>query len=97
MRSHEYGFDVLAGGRRRRRPVPQLEAARGLVVEDAEGRFCGAVVGCDKGAVTLEDRHGRRRVFPLTPAAFLFEGKPVSLVRPAPAAVPAAATRTASG
>ena len=97
MRSHEYGFDVLTGGRRRRRPVPQLEAARGLVVEDAEGRFCGAVVGCDKGAVTLEDRHGRRRVFPLTPAAFLFEGKPVTLVRPAPAAVPAAATRTASG
>ena len=97
MRSHEYGFDVLAGGRRRRRPVPQLEAARGLVVEDAEGRFCGAVVGCDKGAVTLEDRNGSRRVFPLTPAAFLFEGKPVTLVRPAPAAVPAAATRTASG
>ena len=97
MRSHEYGFDVLAGGRRRRRPVPQLEAARGLVVEDAEGRFCGAVVGCDKGAVTLEDRNGGRRVFPLTPAAFLFEGKPVTLVRPAPAAVPAAATRTASG
>ena len=97
MRSHEYGFDVLAGGRRRRRPVPQLEAARGLVVEDAEARFCGAVVRCDKGAVTLEDRHGRRRVFPLTPAAFLFEGKPVTLVRPAPAAVPATATRTASG
>ena len=98
MRSHEYGFDVLAGGRRRRRrPVPQLEAASGLVVEDAEARFCGAVVRCDKGAVTLEDRHGRRRVFPLTPAAFLFEGKPVTLVRLAPAAVPAAATRTASG
>ena len=79
MRSHEYGFDVLAGGRRRRRPCT-LEAARGLVVEDAEGRFCGAVVGCDKGVVTLEDRHGRRRVFPLTPAAFLYEGKPVTLV-----------------
>ena len=88
MRSHEYGFDVLAGGRRRRRPVPQLEAARGLVVEDAEGRFCGAIVGCDKGAVTLEDRHGKRRVFPLTPAAFLFEGKPVTLIRPAPVGGP---------
>ena len=97
MRSHEYGSDVLTGGRRRRRPVPQLEADRGLVVEDAEGRFCGAIVSCDKGAVTLEDRHGKRRVFPLTPAAFLFEGKPVTLIRPAPVSVPAGGTRTASG
>jgi len=98
MRSQEYGSDVLAAGPRRRRPpVPQLEAAHGLVVEDAEGRFCGAVVSCDKAAVTLEDRHGRQRVFPLAPAAFLFEGKPVTLVRPVPAAAPPAATRTASG
>lgn len=101
MRSHEYGADVLAAGRRNRArpPVPQVEAERGLVVEDAEGRFCGAVVGCDKAAVTLEDRHGKRRVFPLTPAAFLFEGRPVTLVRPAAAAppVPSAPGRTASG
>ena len=98
MRSQEYGSDVLAAGPRRRRPpVPQLEAAHGLVVEDAEGRFCGAVVTCDKAAVTLEDRHGRQRVFPLAPAAFLFEGKPVTLVRPVPVAAPPAATRTASG
>ena len=67
-----------------------MAAERGLVVEDAEGRFCGAVVGYEKGAVTLEDRHGKRRVFPLTPAAFLLEGQPVTLVPPAPAA-PAAA------
>ena len=101
MRSHDYGSDVLAAGRRRpgRRPVPEVEAAPGLVVEDSEGRFCGAVVGCDKAAVTLEDRHGKRRVFPLNPAAFLLEGKPVTLVRPAAAAppVPSAPTRTASG
>jgi hypothetical protein len=79
--------------------VPQVEAEPGLVVEDAEGRFCGAVVACDKGAVTLEDRHGRRRVFPLTPGAFLLEGQPVTLVRPAPAspAAPARPARTASG
>ncbi len=98
MRSHDYGSDVLAAGPRRRvRPqVPQVEAERGLVVEDAEGRFCGAVVGCDKAAVTLEDRHGKRRVFPLSPAAFLLEGRPVTLVRPTVAA-PAAAKRTASG
>ena len=99
MRSHDYGGDVLAAGRRRRPQIPQLEAEPGLVVEDIEGRFCGAVVGCDKGAVTLEDRRGRRRVFPLNPAAFLFEGRPVTLVRPATAGPPAPArpTRTASG
>jgi hypothetical protein len=100
VRSQSYGSDVLAAGPRRRgRPqVAQVEAARGLVVEDAEGRFCGAVVGCDKGAVTLEDRHGKRRVFPLSPAAFLLEGRPVTLVRPAPAAPgPAGSRRTASG
>ena len=98
MRSQRYGSDVLAaGGRRQRRPIPQVEAANGLVVEDAEGRFCGAVVGCDKATVTLEDRHGKRRVFPLTPAAFLYEGQPVTLVRPAAAApaVPPAPTPAA--
>jgi hypothetical protein len=93
---------VLAAGNelRRRRPgqreVPKVPAERGLVVEDSEGRFCGAVVGYEKGAVTLEDRHGKRRVFPLTPAAFLLEGQPVTLVPPAPAA-PAATALTASG
>jgi Protein of unknown function (DUF3097) len=99
MRSHDYGGDVLAARRRQRPQVPQLEAERGLVVEDIEGRFCGAVVGCDKGAVTLEDRHGKRRVFPLNPAAFMLDGRPVTLVRPAAAGppVPARPTRTASG
>ena len=103
MRSRQYGADVLAGGTGRRRfggpgqrEVPTVAAERGLVVEDSEGRFCGAVVGYEKGAVTLEDRHGKRRVFPLTPAAFLLDGQPVTLVPPAPAA-PTTSTRTASG
>ena len=101
MRSRQYGADVLAGGelgRRRfaRREVPKVEAERGLVVEDSDGRFCGAVVGYEKGAVTLEDRHGKRRVFPLAPAAFLLEGQPVTLIPPAPPA-PAGPVRTASG
>lgn len=103
MWSRRYGSDVLADGqsgrlgrRRTRREVPEVEAERGLVVEDSEGRFCGAVVGYEKGAVTLEDRHGKRRVFPLAPAAFLLDGQPVTLMPPAPA--PAARpARTASG
>ncbi len=108
MRSRQYGADVLAAGRelsRRRslgpgqREVPTVGADRGLVVEDSEGRFCGAVVGYEKGAVTLEDRHGKRRVFPLAPAAFLLEGQPVTLVPPAPGQTVqhARPARTASG
>jgi len=104
--SRQYGSDVLADGQsgrsgRRRIPreIPKVEAERGLVVEDSEGRFCGAVVGYEKGAVTLEDRHGNRRAFPLAPAAFLLDGQPVTLVPPAPAGGPGSGrpTRTASG
>ncbi len=89
MWSRRYGPDVLADGqsgppgrRRVQREVPKVEAERGLVVEDSEGRFCGAVVGYEKGAVTLEDRHGKRRMFPLAPAAFLLDGQPVTLIPP---------------
>jgi hypothetical protein len=85
VRSRQYERDVLAAGQRRprpgQRPVPQVEAELGLVVEDFEGRFCGAVTGFEKDAVTLEDRHGNRRVFPL-PGTFLLEGQRVALVRP---------------
>jgi hypothetical protein len=105
VRSRQYSPDILADGQsgrlgRRRAPreVPEVEAERGLVVEDSEGRFCGAVVGYEKGAVVLEDRHGKRRVFPLTPAAFLLDGQPVTLVPPAPAdRAPGRPVRTASG
>ena len=100
MRSRQYGQDVLAAERRKpgQRELPQIAAERGLVVEDDAGEFCGAVVFCEKDAVTLEDRHGRRRDFPLR-SRFLLEGKPVRLVRPAPAGAPGAraAGRTASG
>jgi hypothetical protein len=106
VRSRQYGPDVLAERRRRpgQGPIPQVAAERGLVVEDAAGEFCGAVVFCEKDAVTLEDSRGRRRVFPLRPAAFRLDGKPVMLVRPAPPAVSGApgrgagaAARTRSG
>jgi Protein of unknown function (DUF3097) len=106
VRSRQYGPDVLAGGRRRpgQGQIPRVPAEHGLVVEDADGQFCGAVVLCEKDAVTLEDRRGRQRVFPLGPAAFLLEGRRVMLVRPPQAAgqdaggrAGRAAARTASG
>ncbi|WP_188196473.1 DUF3097 domain-containing protein [Nonomuraea sp. SYSU D8015] len=92
-----YEGDVLAGNWRRpgKGKIPKVPAEPDLVVEDADSGFCGAVVACDKEAVTLEDRFGRRRLFPLAPAAFLLEGKPVTLVRPA--AAPAGPRRSASG
>jgi len=83
-----------------------VPAVTDLVVETADGRFCGAVVRLGRGlvagelrdTVTLADRHNRERVFPLLPAAFLLEGELVTLVRPAPtAAVTASPGRTASG
>ena len=77
-----------------------MPAVRDLVVEDAETGFCGAVVRCEKvpggATVTLEDRRGRLRAFPLGPG-FLVDGSPVALVRPTPAAPRSASRRTASG
>jgi hypothetical protein len=98
--------DVLAQPARRRRQVPEVPAGFDLVVETADGEFCGAVValgravdaGEKRDTVTLEDRHGKRRVFPLLPAAFLLDGQVVTLVRPAAVPrPPAARARTASG
>jgi hypothetical protein len=102
VRSRQYGPDVLAARRERRpRQLRQVVAEYGLVVEDATGGFCGAVVLCEKDAVTLEDRHGRRRVFPLAGAGFLLEGETVMLVQPREAAPgapgPGGSGRTASG
>ncbi len=95
-----YAGDVLARSARRVTPLRQVAATSDLVVEDAETGFCGAVVRCEKTAggitVTLEDRHGKHRVFPAGPG-FLLEGTPVELVRPRPAASPPQAGRTASG
>jgi hypothetical protein len=92
-----YGEDVLAGNWRRRKVVPEVDAERDLVVEDVDSGFCGAVVGFELGAVVLEDRHGRRRNFPLEPAAFLLDGAVVTLRKPAAPDRPAARQRTASG
>jgi hypothetical protein len=93
-----YGSDVLSGDWRRRKVVPEVDAEVDLVVEDADSGFCGAVVGFESGAVVLEDRHGKRRNFPLQPAAFLLDGQVVTLRRPARSpAAPAPRRRTASG
>lgn len=102
MRSREYGPDLTPPWKRSA-PAPEVPAEPGLVVEEAGTGYCGAVIGCEKTAqgpvVTLEDRFGKRRVFPLEPRGFLQEGRPVTLVLPRAArpAAPAAPARTASG
>lgn len=89
-----YGTDVLAAGRRKPRST-EHPAELGLVVEDAQTGYVGAVVRVEYGRVDLEDRHGRTRGFPLGPG-YLLEGRPVILTAPRRAA-PAAPPRTASG
>ena len=97
----DYGPDVLSDGWRkpRRPPPPEVPAEPGLVVETVDGAFCGAVVSCAKRDVTLEDRFGKQRVFPLERGGFLLDGQPVTLIRPVPGAAGGrqAAARTASG
>ncbi|HEY7717345.1 MAG TPA: DUF3097 domain-containing protein [Pedococcus sp.] len=103
-----YGSDVLSGdwrapkgGRSR-----EVEAETGLVVEDVETGWCGAVTRVEKAGgmhvVHLEDRRGRSKGFPLGPG-FLLDGRPVVLTPPKAAAraqvaaARQAASRTASG
>ncbi|QDL72970.1 DUF3097 domain-containing protein [Streptomyces malaysiensis] len=85
---------------KQQRPAPEVPAEPDLVVEEVTTGFCGAVIRCEKTAqgptVTLEDRFGKHRVFPMEPRGFLLEGRVVTLVRPR-AAAPSAPRRTASG
>jgi hypothetical protein len=82
-----------------RRELPDVEAEPGLVVEDVETGWCGAVTRTEKSGgvhiVVLEDRHGRTRSFPLGPG-FWIDGEPVRLVPVRPRTA-RGAVRTASG
>ena len=95
VRSRRYNLDVLAPSSRTPPAPPRVAAQYGLVVEDSAAEFCGAIVSCEKDVVELEDRHGKRRVFPLS-ETFQLEGMRVRLVRPA-GAVQGSTARTASG
>jgi hypothetical protein len=97
VRSDDYGTDVLAGDWRKKKTIPAVPAEPEMVVEEAGTGFCGAVVACEKDAVTLEDRHGRRRMFPLAPAGFRLDGRLVTLTRPVAAPATRKPGRTASG
>jgi Protein of unknown function (DUF3097) len=84
VRGQDYRNAFAPDGTRRvtRKAIPEVAAEAGLVAEDPASGFCGAVVAVDIREVTLEDRRGGRRVFPLRPAAFLVDGAVVTLVAP---------------
>lgn len=106
--SDRYGNDVLSTDWKAppRGRSTALIADVGVVVEDVETGWCGAVVRVEKAGgmqvVHLEDRRGKTRGFPLGPG-FLVDGLPVILTSPtadnaaALADARRAATRTASG
>src|SRR5450631_4590715 len=84
---NRYGADILSGDWRvpRNGRARETEAELGLVVEDVETGWCGAVVSVEKAGgmqvVHLEDRRGRSKGFPLGPG-FLLDGSPVILTLP---------------
>jgi hypothetical protein len=90
-----YGTDVLANNPHRKPRSTEQPVELGMVVEDAQTGYVGAVVRIEYGRMELEDRDGRRKPFPIGPG-YLVDGKPVILTAPKRAA-PTAPARTASG
>jgi hypothetical protein len=95
-----YGTDVLATDWRapKRGRAVEAPAELGAVVEEVTTDWCGEIVAVDRDldTLTLEDRRGKRRTFPLGPG-FLLEGRPVILVPQKRGGAPAAPKRTGSG
>lgn len=97
-------FDYSWGAQELTKPQPQqlprVPVERGMVLEDAESGWVGAVVRVEKAGgmivVALEDRRGRTKSFPLG-FGFLLDGQPVEVIPQRPAATKVAPTRTASG
>ncbi|MDR1799623.1 MAG: DUF3097 domain-containing protein [Bifidobacteriaceae bacterium] len=103
MSRDPYGPDVLAHDPHAPRlaTAASVAAEAGLVVEDVETGWVGAIVRVEKAGgmhvVVLEDRHGRLKSFRLG-GGFWIDGQPVTLVTPG-AAGPGGPEprRTASG
>ncbi|OBF26703.1 hypothetical protein A5724_31155 [Mycobacterium sp. ACS1612] len=90
-----YGIDVLANNPHRKPRSTEQPVEIGMVVEDAQTGYVGAVVRVEYDRMELEDRNGRRKPFPIGPG-YLIDGKPVILTAPKRTA-PKAPARTASG
>ncbi|PYI37980.1 DUF3097 domain-containing protein [Arthrobacter psychrolactophilus] len=81
------------------RVLRKIEARGGLVIEDVQTGWVGAVVRLEKSGgmhiVELADRRNKVRAFPLG-FGFLLEGEPIELIAPIKSA-PQQSLRTASG
>lgn len=93
-----WGPAELAAPARAELPIVPVEI--GLVLEDAESGWVGAVTRVEKSGgmhlMSLEDRRGRSRSFQLG-FGFLIDGRPVRVGPPAARTQPSAPARTASG
>ncbi|MFB9796116.1 DUF3097 domain-containing protein [Arthrobacter citreus] len=82
-----------------RKKLPKVGAEAGLVLEDVQSGWVGAVVRVEKSGglhlMVLEDRRGKTKSFELG-FGFLLDGEPVEVV-PAVKAQAPASRRTASG
>src|SRR3989442_579078 len=82
--------------------LPEVPVERGMVLEDVQSGWVGAVTRVEKSGgmhiVSLEDRRGKSRSFQLG-FGFLLEGQAIRLMPPVPRAgqVATAPGRTASG
>ncbi|WP_426995859.1 DUF3097 domain-containing protein [Pseudarthrobacter sp. N5] len=100
MQYQNWGPQELAAPGRKN--LPEVAVERGMVLEDVQSGWVGAVTRVEKSGgmhvVALEDRRGKSRSFRLG-FGFLLEGRPIRLMPPAPrpAAGTAATQRTASG
>jgi len=90
-----YGADVLANNPHKKPRSTDVPVEMGMVVEDAQTGYVGAVVRIEYGRMELEDRHGRRKPFPVGPG-YLIDGRPVILIPPRQG-IPKTSARTASG
>ncbi|MEB3071897.1 DUF3097 domain-containing protein [[Mycobacterium] vasticus] len=94
-----YGTDILSANPHAARKIRSTEVPLelGMVVEDAQTGYVGAVVRVEYGRMDLEDRHGRTRGFPVGPG-YLIDGRPVILTEPRTLpSGPKGPARTASG
>lgn len=93
-----YQTDPLASPPPKKQP-PEVPVERGMVLEDVETGWVGAVVNVEKSGgiwvAQLEDRHGAIRGFPLGPG-FWLDGRPI-VAAPPKRKVDATPRLTASG
>lgn len=90
-----YGIDVLANNPHKKARSAEIPVEMGMVLEDVQTGYVGAVVRIEYGRMELEDRRGRRKPFPVGPG-YLLDGKPVILTAPRRSG-PSSPARTASG